>query len=493
MTKADSVATTAERSQYRTPDSDGVREVWRALRQGWLLMAACGVAVGLIALGASIAQTPEYQSTATMYVTSGSDDNSATAYQGSLASQQRVASYGRLVTTNEVVSKALAQAALRLSLSDAKKALTATAVPDTVLLDITTTDSDPGVARDLANSVAASMTAYVAQLETPAVGGQPLAKLSLVSPAEAAGTPVSPKTIRNVVIGVLAGLFIGILSVLTRARLGTRITGEDEVTELTGLPILGLIPDDDRLKRRGVIDFSSGAMVAAEAYRKLRTNLAFTQVDSPPKLILISSAVSGEGKTTTVMNLAAALVEDGKSVVVVDADLRRPQVSSRSDVLASIGLTSWLRGDTSIDDLVQQSAIPGLYILAAGPRPPNPAELLGTQRSASALDKLAKSFDYVLVDTPPALPVTDAAIVAQFVDGVILVARTGKTKVSDLLAACDAMAVSRTSLLGIVLTQVRTPRSRYGYAPTDARPSLFRRRRRSKEVAEVLTADGKKG
>ncbi|MCP2194530.1 polysaccharide biosynthesis tyrosine autokinase [Williamsia deligens] len=477
-----------------TADNEGregqnpVVDALNELRKRWLVVIGGAVVLAAVALGYSLAQTPEYEAAATLYVTSGTDDNSSSAYQGSLASQQRVTSYAKLVDSDAIVTQALQSGGLSLSLDDAKAALKATSTNETVLLSITATLTNRGEAVSLVNAVSRSMTSYVTQLETPSGGGRPLAKLTLVSPARASSTPVSPKTTRNVLLGAVAGLILSALVVLALSRFNTRTRSEADLARVSSTPVLASVPADELLKRRGLIDFREGATAAAEAFRKLRTNLTFTSVDNPPKTIVVTSAVAVEGKTTTAMNLAAALVEAGKRVVLVDADLRRPQVDTRTGLLGEVGFTNFLRGDGVLNDLVQPTQVDGLWILASGPKPPNPAELLGARRASDALTELAASFDYVIVDSPPVLPVTDAVVLAQWADGVVLVARAGSTKIPDLKDAYEQIVNGQTPVIGFVLTEAPTDKSRYGYyavKPKRSR-SLFGRSREPKAIENVL-------
>lgn len=466
---------------------DAVRGSLLALVKGWPVIVLSAVVVGAFALVYSLLQTPEYSATSSLYVTSGTDDASSTAYQGSLASQQRVTSYTKLISSDAVVQQALRDSKLGLSLDDAKADLSASATPDTVLLSISATSPDKATSAKLANAVASAMTSYVARLETPTGGGQPLAKLTVVSAATAGSSPVSPKTERNVALGAFVGLLFGALIVVIRLRLNNKVRSEADVALVSDIPVVGSVPSDDRLTKRGLINFREGATAAAEAFRKLRTNLTFTSVDKPARIILVTSAVAVEGKTTTAMNLAASLVEADNRVVIVDADLRRPQVNARSGLVGDVGLTNVLRGDGELNDLVQPTQVDGLWILASGTQPPNPAELLGTKRSGKALAELASSFDYVIVDSPPVLPVTDAVVLAQWVDGVLLVARFGSTKIPDLRDAHSQILAVQTPVIGFVLTETRGDKARYGYYAVEARrKSIFGRSREPKAIETVL-------
>jgi succinoglycan biosynthesis transport protein ExoP len=315
----------------------------------------------------------------------------------------------------------------------------------------------------------------------------------VVTPAGISDTPISPRTKRNTALGLVVGLLLGVAVVFVRDRLNNKVQGEEQIAEVTDTPVLATVPTDDLLKKSGLIDFGSGATLAAEAYRKLRTNLSFTSVDKPFRRIVVTSALAAEGKTTTAINLAAALAETGKKVVLVDADLRRPQVGKRTGGMADVGLTNYLKGDAELMDLLQDSGIEGLTILASGPQPPNPAELLGSKKAGQGIQDLSTMFDYVIVDSPPLLPVTDAAVLSQWVDGVLLVARANKTRVPDVAASLEQLNAVQAEVIGIVVTDVPTRGGSYKYGyyyssavPQAAKGGVLKRAPKHRNIETVL-------
>ncbi|MGY3552252.1 polysaccharide biosynthesis tyrosine autokinase [Williamsia sp. R60] len=460
---------------------DSLRSAVGVVKRGWIVILTLALLCGAVALVYSMLQKPVYKSTATLYVTSGNEASAQTAYQGSLASQQRVMSYVKLVDSDGVVAPVIGPGGVPLSLGEARAALSASTTPETVLLNISAQNTDKSTAADLANAVAESMTTYVERLETPAGGRIPLAKLTVITPAAESDNPISPKTERNTALGLVIGLLAGLAVVFGRDRYNNKVRNEEELAEVTDAPVLAAVPSDELLKKQGLIDFGSGATLAAEAYRKLRTNLSFTSVDNPSRRIVVTSALAAEGKTTTAMNLAAALAETGKRVVLVDADLRRPQVYHRTGGMGDIGLTNYLKGDGSMADLLQPSEVSGLQILASGPQPPNPAELLGSKKAGQGIENLSAMFDYVIIDSPPLLPVTDAAVLAQWADGVVLVARANQSRIPDVAACIEQLEAVQAKLIGVVLTDVPTRGGayKYGYyySSTDVmkKPGFFSR------------------
>jgi protein-tyrosine kinase len=201
---------------------------------------------------------------------------------------------------------------------------------------------------------------------------------------------------------------------------------------------------------------------AAEAYRVLRTNLQFLGLDEPLKSMLITSATPGEGKSTTAANLAAVYGQSGARVCLVDADLRRPMAAKLLGQDNWTGLTTALIGEAPLADCLRKTTVDGLTLLPSGPVPPNPAELLGSERMSRLLAALEAEFDIVLVDTPPVLAVTDAAVLAPRVGGVVLVIRSGGTDRQAVQRAAQALQAVKARVLGTVLGAVKTA-ERDGY------------------------------
>lgn len=441
-----------------------IRRSMSYLRALWWIIAIGCIGGGLLAILASLVVTPSYKSTATLYLTTPSDSNAASAaYQGSLASQQRVASYIKLAKSDVVVQSALDRTGIQMSLTDAQSAVSAVSSVNTVIVSISAVTDDPVVSALLANGLSESMIDYVKKLEMPDGGGVPLAKLTVISPAVPGSSPVEPVVSRWLAIGVVFGGLFGALIVVAWRRLDSSIRGEGEMASVIGAPVLGVIPEDGELAGGGPVIFSRGASAVAEAFRKLRTNLTFVRVDDALRVLVVSSSVAGEGKTTTCMNLGACLAEAGKSVVLVDADLRRPTLASRLSVDGSVGLTTVLADSARLEDAISTTALAGLDLVASGVVPPNPAELAGSDRLGEVLRALERKYDYVLIDAPPVLSVTDAVLLSHHTQGILLVARAGSSRVPDLQNSVSQIGTAGGSILGGVLNAVPSVSYEYGY------------------------------
>ena len=202
---------------------------------------------------------------------------------------------------------------------------------------------------------------------------------------------------------------------------------------------------------------------AAEAYRVIRTSIQFAQAGKELKTIAITSCTPNEGKSMTVANLAIVLTQAGKSVLIMDCDMRNPTVHKNFNLSNKVGLSSCISMGTAVADAVQETGIEGLDALTAGVIPPNPSELLGSERMQNILQRAKKEYDYVLIDTPPVLPVTDSLVLGSMVDGLILVIDSGEVKVEMAREVKNQLVHAGANILGVVLNKVRSEHHGYGY------------------------------
>jgi capsular exopolysaccharide synthesis family protein len=244
-----------------------------------------------------------------------------------------------------------------------------------------------------------------------------------------------------------------VAAALARVRLDRSVKDPDEVGLLAGAAVIGTVLRDDALGKQHTIDRVSNVRTA-EDYRQLRNNLQFLRVDEPPKVIMITSALPSEGKTTAVVNLGLTLADAGQRVVIVEADLRKPKVARYLGMVGGVGLTNILAGSADLDDVVQRHGDGDLSVIASGPIPPNPGELLASSHMAALLDKLRGANDYVLVDAPPLLPVADSSGLAAYMDGVLISVRYGSTRKEQLQQAATTLERVGATTLGVILNIV---------------------------------------
>lgn len=332
--------------------------------------------------------------------------------------------------------------------------VTATTDANTVLISIAADDPSPVQAAAIAQAVADSLVSAVDTLEKPRTGGASPVRLSVITPAAAPTYPSAPNTKVNLLLGLTAGLGLGAGLALARATLDTRVRGEEDVRKVTDAPLLGGISFDSFAIRKPLLTQSAPQSPRAESFRQLRTNLEFTNVEGRAASVLITSSLPGEGKSTTATNLAIALAQAGKSVCLVDADLRRPMVHEYLGLDRNVGLTTALIGSSDVKDLLQQWGENQLFVLASGQVPPNPSELLGSEDMGRLIADLETTFDSVVIDAPPLLPVTDAAVLSRHVGGVVLVVGSQGISAQDLQKSLGALSLVKARLLGLVLNRL---------------------------------------
>ena len=428
-------------------------ELLTALRAHWWLPVLGLIVGGGLGLGYSLAQTPMYTSSTQLFVSAAAVTDAAETFQGGWFSEQRATSYARLIAGEELGGRVAERLDLDLSPQEVAGKVTASAAPGTVLIDVDVTDASPELAQQIAIAIGAEFPTMVDELETPGSGTPPLVRVTVTDPPEVPTTSSSPDVIMNVVIGLAAGALIGAVGAVARVQLDRTVKDVEAASELAGAPVMGAILRDDELGKVHVIE-RGGTSRVAEDYRQLRTNLQFLSVDDPPKVIMITSPLPSEGKTTLAVNLGLALADAGRSVTIIEADLRRPKVTRYLGLVSGVGLTNVLTGTADVEDVVQRFGDRDLSVIGAGPTPPNPGELLSSSQMAALIDKLRGHQDFVIVDSPPVLPVADSSGLAVSMDGVLLSVRHGSTRKEQLQQAATTLRGVNAKIFGVVLNIV---------------------------------------
>ena len=444
------------------------------LRYWWIVLTCLVVGVGISAV-ITAGTTKLYATTVTFFVKTPADQLSG-AVQGDTFGQKRVNSYVELATTDRLIKPVLADTKLTLSPSALAGEIAASGDADTVLLTVTVTDPSPQQSLKIGSSIATQFVSLVAELESSSSVADTTVRLELVSGPTLHSTPVAPHPLFNYAIGVVLGLIMGIALAIAREVLDTSVRTAHGLENYAHAPVVGIIGFDDTAKENPLIVEGHAKSIRAEAFRQLRTNLEFSNVDDPPRIIVVTSSVANEGKSSTATNLAVIFAEAGKKVLLVEGDLRRPRVADYLGIEGSIGLTNVLAGQVAIDDVLQSWGRGGLTVLPSGSVPPNPSELLGSNNMAAMLRSLAQRFDVILIDSPPLLPVTDAAVLAARADGALLVVHHGHTTRQQVAAAAGSLSKVDARLLGCVLNMVPLHSGDsysygYGYEAYESAPS----------------------
>ena len=441
-----------------------LQDFFKLLRSRWLTVVLTTLVAVLSAIAFSLLTTPLYQASTRLFVSINSGSSATDIYQGNRFSQERVVSYVELLMGQTLAQRTIDKLGLDMTSKELQANVLASTKRNTVLIDVDVLDSSPVRARDIANTLSDEFVAMVSNLETPEDGARPDARVVVEQRASLPDSPVVPKTSRNIAIGLGLGLLAGVGLAIIRDLLDNTVKKRETLEELAEAAVVGSIPLDKERRKQAAIAYESDNSVFAESFRKFRTNLQFLSVDHPPRVLVLTSSMPREGKSTTAINIALALAEAEHSVVLVDGDMRRPMLHKYLDLVGSVGFSTVLSGGASLDEALQKTRFPGLTVLASGAIPPNPSELLGSQVAKNMLEELRSHFDYVIVDSTPLLAVTDAAILAAAADGVIVIARYGQTKREQLSHSVSNLASVGARLLGAVFTMVPNRGSNsYGY------------------------------
>ena len=436
-----------------------LRDYLRIIRRRWLLITLCTLVVVGAAAGLTYTATPQYASTAQLNISTPESSLDA-AYQGTLTSQQKVQTYATLITGTLIAQRVIDKLDLKDESAKALAAQVSSSVdPETTLLNVTVTDPSPGRAADLVGAIADEFVAYVPEIEST----QTPIKATVTGEPEVPTSPVSPRPVRNLGLALVLGLMLGVGLAVLRDILDTTVKSGHTLTEVTGLALLGGIQYDSKAGKNPLITSLDSHAPRLESFRMLRTNLQFLDVDEPPKVFVVTSAVPGEGKSTTAINLALTLAKASQKVLLIEADLRRPRVSTYLRLEPTVGLTTVLVGAIDVDSAIQPYRETGLDVVTSGTVPPNPAELLQSQTMQTTLDKLRGRYDLIIIDAPPLLPVTDAAVLATQADGAILVVRHGKTSREQVSEASKRLESVDAKAFGAVLNMVPARGDSYGY------------------------------
>lgn len=426
-----------------------------ALRERWILIvAACAIAI-LASCGTWYLKPPEYTADLQLYVSAQTADTTQSAYQGAQLSEQRVASYVELVSSNRVADDVIAQLRLSTTPEQLLKRISVTSKTNSVVLEVKASAPTPEGAAQIANTVGSVFPRLVDELERPSspTGTAPVA-VRVVQPATAPGQPSTTGLPVTLALGLIAGLIVGIGTVLLINAFDRSVRSPEQLSKVTQSPTIGTIAHDATVLKQPLIVQDDPQSPRSEAFRQLRTNLRFLSVDNPQKVLIVTSSLPSEGKSTTVANLAIALASAGQRVLAIEGDLRRPKLAELLGVSRSVGLTSILAGRVRVDQAIQHWYGGQFDVITSGPLPPNPSELLASHHMSSLLADLRQNYDTILIDTPPLLPVTDAAALSPATDGAIIVCKFRTTRTNQVEHAVQALTAVSSPILGTVLTMV---------------------------------------
>jgi succinoglycan biosynthesis transport protein ExoP len=487
-----------------------LRHYLGVIRRHILLVIFTAIVVGGAALGTSLLERPRYRATSTILFSPQTQNLLGTSSEDPA---RVLSTLAELATNNEILTKAAS--AMNSTVADLSQTISVNASSDQDILRLSATDTDAQRAARKANAVATAFLAWRTQTQetqtraqiavllrqlrdlearganadqtvVAALQGQlaearaqlasPSSDLSLVQRATAPGQPYSPHPVRNMIIGLLGGVLLGILAAFLRERMGRRLYGVEEVERIYGRPSLGIVPfvgAAARGNRSAAIGDYGGSSMLAEAYRTIRANLALFQINkSSIKTVVISSAMPNEGKSAVTANLAAALASSGRKVLAISADLRSPALHKYFPEAEGDGLLEILSGEATLEQAVRTivpngdmpSKTGGRFSLLANDRSfLDPVVLFQSIAMTNLLKEVRARYDVVLFDTPPILTNADTYVLAQQTDALLLVARLDRITRAQARRTRATLQTAKISPLGLIITGMREHDEAYGY------------------------------
>ncbi len=502
-----------------------LRQYLALFRQWWWLVVLVMALAGGAAYGVSSQMTPTYRASTTLLINQA-PSSQATDYTTIVTSERIASTYAEMLTTRPVLEETLARMGVNLSPGQIAGMISVSPVRDTQLMRVSVTGPDPQFDAALANTLVATFSEYVMDTQSQRFAAslqslkaqiddmelqmsqtqksidasldpdekdrletrldqykqihssllmsyesvrmtqaQTSSSLVQIESAVVPGYPIGPKTMQNALLAAVVGGMLAVGGILAFDALDDTIKTPEEITRRLKLPVMGAIerfedPEDGRLITR-----SQPRSPVAESFRGLRTNVQYASVDRPLRTLLVTSPAPAEGKTTVISNLAAVMAQGGRQVTVVDADLHRPRMHTVFNIHQRPGLSTLFIDEVKLhlNGSRQGCGIERLGVLASGELPPNPSELLGSNRMRLILTALLEQSERVLIDTPPVLSVTDAVVLAPLVDGVLVVVRPGQTKMAALKTTVEQLRYVGGNVVGVVLNGIDYRSARYGY------------------------------
>lgn len=426
-----------------------------ALRRRWHVI----VTLVLIGAGLGVANSattvPTYTASSTVLFSLDRGQTVNELVQGATYAQSLVKSYTVIARSPLVLDPVIGQLDLPVDADGLARSISVEAPLDTLLMEITVTATDPGKASDIANAVARQLETAVVQLSP---GQEAALMVTTIAPASPAASPSAPNKKLDLAVGLVVGLAAGTAAVLVLELLLATTSDRASVARATSAPVLAQIPT--RRRRSGPVG-APGDVGRIEAYRTLRTNLEFLHRPGESQVLLITSPSPGDGKTTTAIALADVLASAGERVLLVDGDMRRPSMADKLGLEGAAGLSSILSERAGLDDVVQPWGLHGLQVVTAGTCPPNPSELLASATMSRFLKESRERFTTVVIDSAPALPVTDAALLSSRVDATLVVVNARRTPVRHLAEVALRFRIAGAHLGGVVVNRSAQRTSSY--------------------------------
>ncbi len=428
-------------------------------RRKWLFFIVLAVSVAVSGIMTFYVSEPEYSSATTLMVNKARGDNeNYIDYESYIISQKLVDTYAVVAKSETVMERTIDNLNLRISPQSLLKNVKIDQIDETEVLRISASSTDPALAAAIANEIAQVLQEEIFRIMNDN-------NVRVIDYAKIPAVPSKPDKILNMSAGVFFGIMGGIFVVYLLEYFDNAVRSAEDIQKALGMSVIGSIP---KLKMSGekgseVIMKSSPKSPGAEAFRSIRTNMQFANVDQNIKTILFTSAIPGEGKTLVSANMATALCGIGKKVMLFDCDFRKPRLGKVFGLSNTVGITDALMSKRDYREFVKETGIENLHIMTAGNSVKNPAELLQSESIKELIRKIENEYDYIIVDTPPATAVTDASIVSTFSDAAIIVCSSGIADIDELKRAKEQLEGVNARIMGAVFNRASEASSYYSY------------------------------
>lgn len=450
-----------------------IRELILILLRKWYILLICFIlAAGVSYIVTAFYIKPVYRAETTLFLGKEKDKIGALSLLDLQINSQLVVDYREILKSRLVAEKI--QSKLGIEAVAFQHNVDVTTIKDSRIFKISYDDHDPKLAAKVVNELGT----IIMQLASDIIE---VKNVKVIDTAKEPKDPIKPSKKKNVGVAGLAGLVLGAALIFLLEFIDHTFKKPEDIERHLGINVIGTVPAFEGGKRgkkkakdkkqleeeylKNLITANDPKAAASEAFRELRTNLQYKSVDKDMKVILLTSPSLGDGKTVTTVNIAITLAQSGKKVLVIDADLRKPKVHHYFGVKNTEGLTNILATDKELKKSVIQTkeGIDNLFIIPSGPIPPNPSEILSSEKMKQLVEKLKDEYDIIFIDTPPVGQVTDAAILTNIADGTMVVVASGQTRIEMAKRAKKALAAINANIIGIVMTKIDSRSSYYSY------------------------------
>lgn len=439
-----------------------LRELFYIIRKWIALIIAIFVISVAVAGGISYyILKPEYKAFTTLMVGKANDemlDGNTIEYNDLVLNQKLVTTYGKIIESRRVADKVIEKMKLDLSYENFIGKVNVTLVSGTEIIKLEVSDQDPTLAAEIANETALIFMDTIKDILF-------IENIQIIDGAQVPKNKTSPRPALNMAIAGVLGLMIGVFLVFLLEYLDNTLKTEEDVERHLELPVIGAIHIIEDLETNLVTQKNPKSPIA-EAFRTLRTNIQFSNIDKEMKTLVVTSSTLKEGKSTITANLAATIAENDKSVLLIDCDLRKPRVHKNFEISNLNGLTNIIMGDKKLSDIVYKyPEFDKFHILTSGPIPPNPAELLGSKKMKKFLEGAKEEYDLIILDSPPIGLVTDSAVLSTIAEGVLLVGAVAEVEIELIKRSKDLLDRVNANIIGVVLNKIPiSGRSYYKYS-----------------------------